>query len=129
MDRENLSGAHPENLIGAHGDGHITAATGKAKKKPRGRPFQKGVSGNPRGRPRKTPQANAIVFMPVKFVDRFLRSMYARVPDDAQVVGCTWDSDRKGAVFSILTGAFRAAANGRELPELAPYKMTVSNAR
>jgi hypothetical protein len=68
----------------------------------------------------KRGQENAQVFIPRRFANKFLRSMYARVPDDAAIVGCRWDDARGGAVFSVVTPMYGPAAAGKPLPEFRP---------
>jgi hypothetical protein len=63
---------------------------------------------------------NATVFVPTRHVDRFLRSIRARVPHDAEVVDVRLDQTRGGLIFGIVTRACLPATQGVELFEYQP---------
>ncbi len=72
--------------------------------------------------PVKRPEGNARVIMPESYARRFLYTMYASVPDGSQIVGCTWDQNRKEAVWSIQSPYVPAVPEGKPLPEFRPWR-------
>jgi hypothetical protein len=107
------------------------SATPPAKKRPRGRPWAKGVSGNPRGRPRtRQPAPTALraggvrtVFLSERLLFSYLgrgRGTYLlNLPSGRKrVIACEVDHRRGGLVLTLSSDEFRDVPAGSPIPPM-----------
>jgi hypothetical protein len=110
------------------------SAAQSAKKKPRGRPWPKGVSGNPRGRPRTKPPGPRVsaarqvrvLFLPETLLLTYLargRGIHLmNLPIGwKHIVACEMDLARRGLWLTLCSDKFPALPVGSPIPPMETH--------